>query len=74
MTWIPITEQLPPIDEPVLFCCLTDVGFTDVDRGWYEKNWTDDESALVMRISYDVNDWSPCSHWMPLPKPPEVQP
>ena len=69
MKWIPITEKLPALYEPVLFCCyLDEYGFTDVDLGWYEGQKTQGE-AIAMETSSD--GWYPCTHWMPLPETPE---
>ena len=67
--WIPITEKLPALYEPVLFCCYIEgCGFGNVEFGWYEGMKTDG-SAIAMLTSAD---WYPCTHWMPLPETPEV--
>lgn len=66
--WTPITEAYPPLGEDVLFCCLIDDAFTRVDKGRYKGFKTFDD-ALVMEAD---DEWSPCSHWMQLPPPPEL--
>lgn len=66
--WIPITEQLPEQNTEVLFCCLIDGEFTRVQMGAYWGKKTDG-TAIVMDIG-DDSDWSPCSHWMPIPEHP----
>ncbi|MFN4769643.1 MAG: DUF551 domain-containing protein [Candidatus Kapaibacterium sp.] len=68
--WISIADKLPPINEPVLFCCLEEWGqFGDVDLGWFEGHETQGE-AIAMETSSD--GWYPCTHWMELPLVPEV--
>ena len=69
MPWISIAERLPPLREDVLFCCEIDGEFTRVDLGQYGGEKTYGE-AVVMDLS--EYDWSPCSHWMPLPDPPSA--
>ena len=71
MRWTPITEQLPPIDKEVLFCCQIDDIFTGVSLGTYAGKWTDSPNAIVMEVTGIADDWSPCSHWMPLPLTPD---
>jgi hypothetical protein len=68
--WISITEKLPTLYEPVLFCCYIEgCGFGDVEFGWYEGDKTNGV-AIVMETTSD--GWSPCTHWMPLPETPEA--
>lgn len=67
--WIPITEQLPEQLKDVLFCCLIDDEFTHVDLGQYRGAKTHGD-AIVMEMY--ASDWSPCSHWMPIPEPPQT--
>jgi hypothetical protein len=69
MKWIPIDKQLPPIGKPVLFCCEINDDFTKVEIGEYMGKWTDRQTAVVMDVGV-VDDWLPCSHWMPVPKTP----
>lgn len=69
--WIPITERLPPMGEVVAFCCWIDDHFSDVEAGRYTGEKTMGE-PIVMYPCWHCDDWTPCSHWMPLPKPPEV--
>ena len=72
--WISIRDQLPPIGKQVLFCCKLDDEFTEVDLGEYCGKWSDSPNAIVMELprAQDDYDWSPCSHWMELPKTPEL--
>ena len=67
--WIPITTARPPIGQQVLFCCLIDRDFSDVDCGEYQGEKTDGNAVVMDRVG---DDWAPCSHWMPLPEPPSV--
>ena len=68
MNWIPITEKLPTLYEPVLFCFYIEgCGFGDVKFGWYEGMKTGDAIAMLT-----TDDWYPCTHWMELPLVPEV--
>lgn len=60
--WIPVTESLPGICEPVLVCCdfMGGKAFRVSDR--YGKNgmlWT------------GVPQSQKVTHWMPLPEPPK---
>jgi hypothetical protein len=71
MRWISIEERLPPINEPVPFCCLIDDEFTDVSFGRYMGQKTLG-AAVSMEIEDSVEtDWEPCSHWFELPPVPE---
>lgn len=70
MNWIPITEELPPVAERVLFCCEVVGDFTEVGVGWYTGKWTESPTAVAMETAGD--DWAPCSHWMDLPNRPEA--
>lgn len=68
--WISIADELPPINEPVLFCCyLEEYGFGDIELGWYEGKKTNGV-AIVMETTSD--GWYPCTHWMALPKVPMI--
>jgi hypothetical protein len=71
MTWTPITQQVPPTGKEVLFCCEIDDIFTGVGLGTYWGKWTDSPNAVVMEIVGVDDDWSPCSHWMPVPLTPD---
>ena len=66
--WISICEQLPPTDRRVWFCCEIDGDFTEAELGQFNGNWTGNKNAVAMEL--DGADWSPCSYWMDLPKPP----
>jgi hypothetical protein len=77
--WIPVSERLPPINEPVLYTCFID----DIEEYWIDVDvgcWDGDERNLpgkpIMRDRYGERGpthWDPASHWMPLPEPPEVK-
>ena len=71
--WIHIDDQLPETNTDVLFTCMyEDEGYcSDVQLGWYEGAKTLGD-AIVMETSTDKHDWYPCTHWMPLPKTPEI--
>jgi hypothetical protein len=69
--WIPIHQKVPPIGKQVLFCCGRDDEFTLVEMGAYFGKWTDSPNAIVMEVVGVDDDWSPCSHWMPLPLTPD---
>lgn len=73
MNWIHIHDQLPETNTDVLFTCMyEDEGYcSDVQLGWYEGVKTLGD-AIVMETSTDKHDWYPCTHWMPLPKTPEI--
>jgi hypothetical protein len=66
--WIDISDELPKQNEEVLFCCDIDGEFTSVSLGWYTGHKTLGR-AIVMETIRD-DDWSPCTHWMALPKTP----
>ena len=68
--WVSILDQLPPMETRVLFCCDIDGHFTEVELGQFTGSWTGSKNAVAMAL--DGDDWSPCSHWMELPKTPEL--
>jgi hypothetical protein len=69
MNWTHISEHLPTLNQPVLFCCRIDEDeFGDVELGWYEGHKTEGD-AIAMETSAG---WYPCTHWMALPPTPEV--
>jgi hypothetical protein len=69
MTWISIAERLPPINEPVPFCCWVDEYFTDVSFGTYRGQKTLGAAVAMEIEDSEENDWEPCSHWYELPPP-----
>lgn len=72
LRWISVIDDLPPLNERVLFCCYPDdhTGCGHIYIGVYEGSKTKGK-AVVMETSEDRWDWLPCTHWMPLPEPPE---
>ena len=80
--WISIDVRLPDKFQEVLFCCfMEDVPgspyFTDVSVGWYEGQRTLGDAIAMETLAASEGldrDWSPCTHWMPLPKTPEIEP
>lgn len=79
-TWKSIKDELPPLDDMVLFCCIMEHYltkenyFTEVDCGIYTGKKTMGEAVIMYYTgsSEDDTDWSPCSHWTELPSPPEI--
>lgn len=71
MAWISIKDRLPDLHKEVLFCCCNEdsSGFSDVSIGVFEGYKTLGE-AIVMETG-DPGYWLPCTHWMPVPEPPE---
>lgn len=74
--WIPVTERLPPVDEKVLYTCLMagdcpEDYFTDVNAGYWDGKSKNIPGDPAMKYD-DSNDWEPCTHWMPLPAPPQI--
>jgi hypothetical protein len=72
--WTHINDELPPLNEYVLYCCFIDSEygyFTDVEYGWYEGDKTLG-NAIAMQRTDNPLDWYPCTHWMPVPPVPEV--
>jgi hypothetical protein len=71
--WTRIGEELPKIDENVLFCCYIDAeGFGEVYCGWYEGDKTLGDAIVMQTVPGDSGWWYPCTHWMPLPSTPEI--
>jgi hypothetical protein len=75
--WISIDEQIPEQGEEVLYCCLIDDGsgqayFTDVRLGFYDGHKTKGDAIVMDSYESEDGDWYPCTHWMPLPQPPEI--
>jgi len=66
--WTTIAEEYPPLGEEVQFCCLIDDAFTRVDKGRY-KGLKTEGGTVVMETD---DDWSPCSHWMPMIPTPDL--
>lgn len=59
--WIPVTERLPEIGQIVFLTDGREVGFAE----WTGRRWNF-ENDLTTRV------YKP-THWMPLPKAPEVE-
>jgi len=61
--WIPVTERLPPICQPVLVVALGRVITATRREGW----WRHEIDTGTQTFSLGV-----CTptHWMPLPAPP----
>jgi len=68
--WTPITEEYPLMDTEVFFCCKIDSLFTRINKGRYQGLKTEGGTA-VMETD---DDWSPCSHWMPMFPTPDLMP
>jgi len=62
--WISVKDALPPIGRKVLIT-FNDNGGSIVDAAW-----------LCSNFEWDVENWlvsnDLITHWMPLPKPPEM--
>ena len=76
LAWISVTDRLPPVDEKVLYTCFIDGispsdYFTEVNAGYWDGKARNLPGNLAMKYD-DSNDWEPCSHWMPLPAPPNM--
>lgn len=76
LTWIPVTERLPPVGEKVLYTFFfsgdgPEDYFTDVNAGYWDGKSKDFVGNLAMKYD-DSSDWEPCSHWMTLPAPPQI--
>lgn len=75
--WTSIDDATPPEGEEVLFCCKIDdfspyvSYFTAVESGVWEGAYTEG-NAIAMETGSRVFDWSPCTHWMPLPAAPRL--
>lgn len=67
--WTPITQEMPPVGEFVLYCCRIDGEFGYVYYGAYEGQMTLGGRCCVMEYG---DDWNPCEFWMRLPEMPVV--
>jgi len=78
--WIPISEQAPPLGEPVLLVHKlypSDIDATIVGVGWMEfvppnPEHPDWYSGNVFRTNYFPINLDRVTHWMPLPPLPEM--
>lgn len=74
--WTHIEDATPPLNIPVLFLCQIDDGhvdgncFTRVEMGVWEGEHTEG-NAIAMETGSPF-DFSPCTHWMPLPAAPRL--
>ena len=64
--WIPVSERLPEIGVRVLFY---NNFIKNIHKGWYSG----DEWVSDIGIFYNGDKLKRITHWMPLPKFPEVQ-
>ena len=60
MKWISVEEELPPKETEVLVLYCKEICIADFCSADF---WIDDETIEIEN----------CTHWMPLPKPPEEQ-
>jgi hypothetical protein len=71
MEWISVKKQLPPNKDNVIFFN----GKDEVRYGFFIEEkppiniWATENSIWMNDLSYD--EIGTCSHWMPLPLPPE---
>jgi NTP pyrophosphatase (non-canonical NTP hydrolase) len=75
--WIHINDALPPVDELVIFTSEVWESFFAPDAGYWTGEWNDEQTALVMRdtseLFLDVDDWSSCTFWRPMPSLPPAR-
>ena len=64
--WIPVSERLPQIGVRVLFY---NNFIKNIHKGWYSG----DEWVSEIGVFYNGDKLKRITHWMPLPKFPEVQ-
>ena len=64
--WIPVSERLPEIGVRVLFY---NNFIKNIHKGWYSG----DEWVSEIGVFYNGDKLKRITHWMPLPKLPEVQ-
>ena len=64
--WIPVSERLPQIGVRVLFY---NNFIKNVHKGWFSG----DEWVSEIGVFYNGDKLKRITHWMPLPKFPEVQ-
>ena len=71
--WIHIDQQLPELYQVVLFTCFYDDDnhpyWQEINIGQYLGGKT---LGGAIAIETYGDDWYPCTHWMPLPQPPEI--
>ena len=72
--WIPVTEQMPPIGELVLFVAVVD-GYVHEPR---LAMYTDELNLAGCHVMTDdgrllaSKPWWPCTHWMRIPGTDEL--
>ena len=74
LRWIPVAERLPPVNQRVLYTCFIDDGdaswWIEVNIGRWDGKAINLAGTPAMKYD-DSDDWEPCTHWMPLPAPPD---
>lgn len=68
--WISVIDQLPPLNTPVLACCVTDNGTTSaVVTSCSTYSWNSKDSIMMEDPCDDELDFYPCTHWMYFEEP-----
>jgi hypothetical protein len=66
--WIPVSERLPEVDEPVIAFCKSGKIFVGFRRKYYSGRW----GWVILTARDSTKDITQTvTHWMPLPEPPE---
>lgn len=71
--WIPITEQLPPFEKPVLVAMNWDV-YRNVQIRKYVSHSAEGHKFVPVQdgARYHVDSCFTITHWMQLPKAPDT--
>jgi hypothetical protein len=71
MSWISVTEKLPPDYHEVLYCATFQRGNKELMTGHREKgDWT---HCCLFYSSMRLNDECEVTHWMELPEYPTIR-